>query len=1188
MDAGRPPPSRTRLWVRRVVGGLLVLVVGLPLLPSLFLRGPVLRWLVARASRGLCGTVQVEGGHVGWLVAADLWRARPFAVELRGVRITGADGGEALFVAHVSGEVQVSRHPWRLVVDDAVAEHGRWRLVIDRTGGLGGLLGAFRPVPAGETRAACLQPPAPRGPPRGPAPAPVAASVAVHEARLEDIDVDLDFPVWGLSLPHAHGRAWLALSTAGGPLFTFDVRDAHAPSGVLRVGPGGAAATAATTTARFDDVIITRVGVSPDEPANLVLEVGHADTGRSRLAGHAVFENVFPHHGRRGEKHLPGLVLDAHWDRLRDAVARVDAPWLPREALGEILDGALAARVRGPFLALSGAVSLEGPRAGIEATVERGERATLDARATDLALAPFLHESLQPLLAGRVSGHLRAKVELVAGFRNADLEIPDADVTLTRDGAAPQPRRIAFRVGVTARKEVPWGEKDDTLVLGLTAARLFHRTLRVEGMSARWAELSARGALTLEMPGPSKPTDAVHASAASPGARLAVDRPASAERAAEPPARIDAKITMSVASLARWVPPTTATARVAAEATLTGPLDHLRARLAFAPATTATIFGERFLAPAPVTATLDDGRAVTVSGLSIAHVGGGRVEFHGSAARAGRVAGELRISDYPLAALPGLDSVVMPPVLTGGRAATLHQSIGGTLNATLDVAGASANPAYTGTLDLEGVTLVGRRIGDGHLHARARGWTVALDGTLGSGLALDVGATRRPDGISGDANLKLEGFALGPWLPPALAGLDAALSGVARVAFVPHRPPVTHADLQVVGALGQLALRGSGTGGVVEGTVRGRVELAGLRPLWKRDFAQADGAVTLDVSASPRAPLTGTLVVARALTLRPAGWPLAVGVAEGGRIDVDGTRVHVPGLALTAAGSEVALAGDVQVDAAVPERSIIALTAKARLDAGALARQAHLPALASARGTIVVDARATGPARAPLATGTARFDDVEVRPRAAAWPTLRVSGVVEANGHAVSTRALRIDATGGFAEGAVTVGAPDAAASVDLSTAWPPRVDRVDLPLSARGLRIGDARSPLAIGALDLHLRLAGDPERELVLSGDVGVARARVNPFGGKRSKSGPARPWFEGLPPRLTLDVTLHGPDDAVVVAVPVLPDIDIGFRCHVAGSARGGTISGQVRGGGPYSRLMLALFGPKGTRECRVLKE
>ncbi|HVU50548.1 MAG TPA: hypothetical protein VHL80_07660, partial [Polyangia bacterium] len=835
-------------------------------LPPFVLRGPVLRWIVGRATRDLCGTVELAGGHVGWLVVPELLRGRPFAVELRGLRTVGPDGHEALFAERVTAEVEVGRSPWRVVVEPALVEHGRWRLAVDQAGGLGGFLGVFRPVPAGETRAACLAPPAPRRGPRRAQPAP-SASLVVRRARLEDIDVDLDFPVWGLSLPHARATGALALGTPGGPLFTFEVRDARAPGGVLRAGPGGAAATAATTTARFDDVVIARVGVSPDEPADLALEVAQGDTGRSRLSGKAVFENVFAPHGRSGQKNPPGLALDARWERLADAAARLDAPWLPREALGEVLDGALTAHVRGPFLALSGALSLEGPRAGLEATVERGERAAVDARATDLALAPFLHESLEPLLAGRVTGHLRAKLELGRGLRNADLEIPSADVTLVRAGPNRVPPRIAFRVGTPARARVTWSDADDTLVFGLEAARLAHRSLRLEGLFARWAELSARGALTLDLPA----------------------RPPGAPEAPEPPARIDAKVALAVASLARWIPPATASARVGATMTLAGPFDHLRARLAFAPSTTATILGERYRAPAPVIAALDDGRVVTLDRLAIERVGGGRLEVRGRAERGGPVSGRLRLSTYPLAALPGLESVTVPAALAGGRAATLRETLGGTLDATVVASGQAARPDFSGTLDLAGVALAGRHIGDGRLRARARGWTLALEGTLGPALALDLGATRRRDGVTADANLRLQGLALRPWLPPALAGLDVTASGTARVAVAPHRPSSARADVRLVGAAGELALNAQGAGSDVEGTVRGRLELAGLRPLWKSDLAEADGALGLDVASSPRRSVTGTISVARVLTLRPLGWPLAVGVAEGGRVQVDGT-----------------------------------------------------------------------------------------------------------------------------------------------------------------------------------------------------------------------------------------------------------------------------------------------------------
>ncbi|HVR03501.1 MAG TPA: hypothetical protein VMT47_15295 [Polyangia bacterium] len=1139
---------------------MLGLAVGLPLVPPLLLRGAVLRWLVARETASLCGAIRVEGGSLGWLVVPDLLLGRPFAVDLRGLRVAGPDGGEVLAAEHLSADVDVARNPWRIVVARALVSRGRWRLSVDDTNG--GFLGVFRAVPAGATRAACLAP-APRR--RGPRPPPsTGASLVVRDARLEEIDVELDFPVWGLALPRVRAIGSLALGTPGGEGFTFDVRDATAPGGRLRAGPGGAHATVATTTALFDDVLISHVGVSPAEPSDLVLAVAHADTGRSRLAGKAVFENVFARHGRRGERNPPGLALDARWERLTDAAARLEAPWLPREALGEILDGTMTARVRGPFRALTGALSIEGPRAGIEATVERGERATLDVRASGLALGPFLADSLEPLLAGRVTGRLRAALELGAGLAAVDLEIPAADVTLMRAAKAPEPRRLVFRVGPRAPGTHAARADDDTLELGLTSARLFQRTLQLEGLSAHWGDLSARGALALSLPPP-------------------------VEGAPAPPGRVDASVTLAVASLARWVRPETASGQLLARATVSGPLDHLRARLSFAPSTKATILGERFRAPAPVTATLDDGRSLTLAGLVLTRVGGGRLEARGRAVRAGPLSGELRLTAYPLGALPGLTTVALPAALGPGRDTSLGDALGGTLDAALTVTGSSSRPAFSGTLALAGVSLSGRRLGDGHLKARARGLTVALEGTLGPALALDVGATLRPDGVTADGNLALVHFALGPWLPPALADLDVAITGHARVAVTPRRPLRTQLDVRAVGAGGDLALRGSTSGDEAEAAARGRVELGGLRALWGSVLAAADGAVDVDLATAPRAPLTGTIVVARALALRPNGWPLALGVAEGSRLAVDGTRVHLPGVTLTAPGARVALAGDVKVDLAAPERSDLALTATGRLDAGTLARQARLPWLSSAAGTIAVDARATGQAQAPVATGTARLDALELRPRSATWPALKLDGLIEASDHRLLTRGLHVEAVGdAVAQGAVVVGAADAPAVVDIASAWPLRVRAVDVPLSAHGLRVGNARSAFAIGALDLRLRLTGDPARELVLAGDVGVARARVDPFIHKKTASGPARPWFEALPPRLTLDLTVHGPNDALVVAVPVLPDLDLGFDCRVSGNARGGSISGRLRGRGLYSRLLLSMFGPAGARQCRVLKE
>jgi hypothetical protein len=1138
-------------------------------LPPLVLRGALVRWTVDRATRDLCGTVRIDDAHVGWLAVVDILRGRPFSVELRGARVTGPEGDEVLRAASITTDVAIARNPWRVVVNGGVASRGSWRLAVDPAGRVGGLLGAFRVVPEGATKAACLQPAAPRRGSRPPS--TPSASLELRGVRLDDVDVDLDFPVWGLFLPRVHAVGSLALGTPGGAGFTFDVRDATAPGGALRAGPGGTRASAATTTAHFDDVAIAHVGVSLEDPGDLVLTVTRADTGRSRLQGNAVFTNVFARHGKRGDRNPPGLILDARWDRLADAAARLDARWLPRETMGELLDGALVARLRGPFLALSGAVSIEGPRVSIEASIEEGKRASLEARANDVALTPFLHRSLQPTLRGHLTGHLRVNVALLAGPRDVDVEIPSAEVTVTRASPSAIPRRLAFHIGPSAKTVARAGT--DTLAVGLASASLRHRKLRLEGLVAHWAELSARGVLTLAMP-------------------------AAAGDGTEAPAQVDAKLEANLPSIERWVRPDLVGVRATAALTLSGPLDHLRARVAFTRASEATILSQSFRVPAPLTATFDDGRGIAFDGLVLEHVGGGRLTGQGRAGRDGRLSGQLTLSGYPLAEVPGMESVVLPAALGNGRPTTLHDALEGQLNATLQGSGVIARPVFEGKVDLVHVALLGRTIGEGSVHAHTRGLSLTAEGTLGPSVALNMNASLRDAGAVADVKLALTKLALAPWLPPALSGLDVSVSGLGQVTVAPDRPFATHAELEAAGPAGQLAIEGRTSNDTAAVTARGRLELGGLRSLWGRALADAQGTISVDVTSTPEARLKGALAVARAVTVRPKGWPVSLGVAEGGRVEIDETHLHVPDLTLTAPGARLRLAGEVNADLVRPERTTIDLQADAHLDAAELARQARLPELASASGTISVDVHARGALDDPTGTAVARVDGVELRPSSKAWPALRVDGVVNASEHTVSTRGVRVATLGPApVTGVVTVGAPAAPASARVTSAFPLRLERVDVPVTARGLRVGDAKSSFAIGALDLDLRLAGVPERALVLSGDVGVADAHFDPFAGnnnnnnnnnKKKPAGPARPWFESLPPWLTLDLTIHGPPDAITVDVPVLWDVDLGMRCRVTGSKRGGTISGQVRGSGLYSRLMLSLFGPKGARECHLLKE
>jgi hypothetical protein len=1165
MEGGRPEPSGRPRAPRLVARGLAVVVLVLAglLAAPLILRGRVLRWVVARAGAPVCGSFQLADGRFGATLVPDLLLGHAFTVELEGVSVAAPDGTVVMAAQHVRARVTVARAPWRIVVDDAVATQGLWRLAVGGATG-SAFLDAFRPVRDGD-RAACLARATP-GPPRVAAapPSPPHGTLRVNDLRLDGIDVDLEFPAWGLALPGVHTTGMLLVGDARSGGLLFDARDAEAPGGVLRVGPPGGAKT---TRARFDDVVISRVGITADRPTDLVLVVKRARTGHADLTGTAVFESVVPVPGF--PQRLPAIALDARWEDAGDALDKLEAAWLPPGATleGVGLGGLVTAKLRGPFQALSGELTAEGTRAHILATLENGARATADVRTTGLDLTPLLDAGSRPYAGGLLTGQLRAAVDF--GPRAADLDatIDDADVTLARARAGAGPRSLTFRIGLAGARSTSPASTADALTVALSRARFHARTLALEGLRAAWATASVAGRLALSFP-------KVQAGVAPPSPRL------------------DARLTLAVASLARFVPAKTADARFSAEARLTGPLDHLEGSLAFTPTSRVLIRGARFRPPRAATATLDDGRVLTFSGVVFTHDGGGTVEARGRVARAA-LAASLRVKRYPLAQLPGLASVRVPAALAHGRVVALDTALAGALDATLSLGGTVEHPTLAGVVALSDVVLVGRRLGDARLDVRARPDTLAVTGTVGSAVTVSATMSPRRGSVAGDVKVKVDDLALGPWLPPPLEGLPLDATGEAQLTLAPPRSPTVQGSLRVAGAGNDVTLAGHATPDALTGTLRGRIELAAARALWSPRLAEADGGLALALAADEVTAATaldrvsGTIEIARALHLRAAGWPrdVSLDVAAGGRLDVTGPRWHTTGLDLSTDGARARVSGDVTLDRAAPERSRVALTATARLDAARLAR--HVPALAAASGTLTLDARATGEARAPVASGEARLDDVELRARAAGWPTLRLDGTVEASGHTLRTRDLRVE-TG--PAGALTLGDARTPASLVVTSWWPFVPGSLDVPLAGRGLHLGDGRTAFEISDLDLALRLTGEPATALTLTGDIGVAKARFDTGRGVSAKAGPARPWYASLPPRLTLDLTLHGPDDALVVGVPG-PDVTLGFQCHVRASAHGATLSGRLHGGTLYSRVALALYDwsrPQDVRACRVFKE
>jgi hypothetical protein len=1145
-------------WRRRVtwVAGVLVGLVALALvLPPLILRGRVLRWVAARATSGLCGEFDLGDGHLGLSVMPDVLLGRPFAVELDEAHIRAPDGTELIGIARVTARVSIARHPWRIVLDDAVAEHGQWKLV---DGGAPGarFVDAFRQVPAGGSRASCGE----RRPPGhgGGHALSSGSTLVVRNLRLEEVDTELSFRDWGLKLPRARAHGTLAVGVPGSAGILFEARDVVAPGGSLRVGRVG---TRGMTSATFDEVVISSVAAAAEHPTAIELTVGRARTGRSILSGKAEFEGVFPVPGR--PRAPPGMRLEAKWTDTADVLARLEAAWLPPGATLEQvgLGGVITARLDGPYKALTGTITADGAHGHLQATMENGRRAAADVRADGIELAPLLDERLHALFAGRASGRLRARVELAARAADIEATIDEAEVSIDRAARGFGPRHVSLRVGSSPKGPSPVRlSTADTLALALERARLHADTLELDNWRLRWAGLSVRGRVALSLP-------------ATTG-------------------RLEATVDGSLTSLAAWVPPQICSARGSAKVLVSGPLDHLRAKLVFGPDTQVAFLGERFHAPrAPATATLH-GREVSVSELRFTHDGGGQLAARVRGHLDRDLGGHLAIRSYPLSRVPAFGQIKLPDVLGAPRRSSLADVIEGTLDATLDVHGTLPRPSAKGTATVTGVSLAKRPLPDGRFGVHLWPLRATVDGAFGPTFSISGVGSSGPRGAAVTANVVFDGFAVAAWLPKPLDQLISKVTGRTTISVEPGLPPRAASTLHLSGPAGEVDFDGTRRGTSIRAAVRGHVELAGLRPVWSPALTNADGTIDVDLRGgidytNPRLDdLAGTVQISRALRVQPRNARLILQAEPGGRILVDGPRFSTEGLAVTTPGARAELRGEVRIDVDDPARSPVALQASGQLDAGALARRISIPLLASAAGDATFAVRARGEASAPSIDGQARFDGVELRPARAGWPTVRLDGSIEARGHTVSTRGLRVVTNPG---GTLTIGGANGPASVEILSLQPPQLGRVEVPVTARGLRIGGPSSSLEIGALDLSVRLEGD-DHALTLRGDVGIARARFDPRGRKPAKAGPSRPWFESLPPHLTLDLTLHGVGDAVSIKIPMLPDVSLAFACHVDATHQGARLSGRLHGDGLYSRMAVTVydwFKSEDVRACRVIK-
>ena len=1164
-------PGRRRRRIARItaalVGGVMLLATVLPLL----VRGPVARWAVRRASASLCGTFQISGGHFGWASVWQLLLGRPMELVVEGVRIDGPDGRPVFAAARFEATLEIHTRPFRLVLSDVLMARGGWRLTL--LPNAIGSFDAFRGLPRAGRRA-CLDPNAPskpraRGGPSG--------SIAIRNVQFQDVDVDLEFPDWELELARTNAVGFLSVGGDGPPIL-FEARDVIAAGGALRIGRRGEAWTARVP---FDAVAIARVGVAPETPSDLRLEVAEAATGRARLSGHAGFLNILPKKAGQQPPGVAGLDVDAHWARFGGALNGLDAGWRPQGAWAAHLDGDFRATVRGPFTALAGALEIAGGGARLTAHVAHG--------AADLALAFagvetgwMLDPALRPLLGGLLHGHFHATAHLWPTFAGIDAEIPDADLRLDRRRAPSGPRRFELKIGPGARTE----GANDTLYASVQSVRLADAELHLDGLRADWTGLSARVDARVAFAVPPRPAGPARPSRASGSSG------SSGSLNAGPPPRRDRSLveahgTLAVAALEDWIPGGAMSGPFRLGATAHGTIDRVELGLTFPAPGTVGLFGQRFVLPRKLDALLASDNGLSVPRFQLRRVGGGTIDVGGRIGAAGKLAASLGVRDYPVGAIPG-----MPKSASG--------ALGGTLHADLSLGGALERPTAEGSVGVAALTIDRRPVGEVETKLRLGAEGGEADATIDPGLTIHARVRRRP-ALSVEATVAVRDRALGPWLPAPLTGAALATSGDVKLGY----------RAGLLSGEGTLRLAGPGLTGVeIDGQahgldaharLKGEIDLARWPQLWSRAFQSAAGALAFDLTvapafgpslipATPHPRLSGSVQVSRALALRLARWPAPFELAPGGRIDLDGDVVALSGFKIVTAGLRGSVAGHATLDTGDLQRTRLALALAAELDAARF--PVRLPAGASAHGRATVDAQVGGTLGAspgPRLDGQARLDGLTVQ-LSPTTPAARATGVIEAHGDTLRTDDLRVDIAG---VGAVTVGRAGAPASAELASLSPFRLGRVDVPFAGEDLKIGEPSSQLYFPELDTNLRLTGDGRSELEIAGQVAVAGGSYDSSRKRAASSGKPRAsgaWYHALPPHLTLDLELRGSNKGIRVAVPVLPDVTVDFQCHLVATNHGASWSGHLRGDGAYARAAVAVadwLSDNDLRKCQLTK-
>ncbi len=950
--------------------------------------------------------------------------------------------------------------------------------------------------------------------------------LAIRSLTLRDVSLFLSFPIWALALDGTDAQLKLQVTGKGGrTLLLFDIQDVNAKrGGSLRVGPAGKGWTPAVP---FDRVEIARVAILDTAPQDLLLEVKEGRTAEAVLSGTAVFKDIFDAGLPRGR---PGMKLDAHWKEFGQALQR-NPNWAEVGTRLAALNAGVDVSLEGPFSALLGAAAVTGKGLSLSGRLLPRQHYGLDVRFDRLDTKPLLPPSWRDRLGGRLDGRMVVSAKLGSG---SAVSVDRLELDLMRHRQVDGPRRL-----VVSRTVGP--SSSEELRIGLGPITLRQDVLRVAALRVRGPGVQFASNLRAErQPGS--------------GAFLL-------QAATEPSSRL-------------------------------------------------AVGGETFVLPPLVRVRFEPGRALALRPFSLERVGGGAIDLGGSLRLDGQADLSATVRAYPLAGIPGLADARVP-----GQAAPLARLLRGQLDGALRIAGPTAHPRLSGVLATTGVRWAGQRLGDGRVVFQGIADGTRFEGALIDGV--DVrGQLRRQARPDDFVAVGLRDLRLGSWLPHPAAALGLRASGDV-VVQAPTRAPRTSAtgDLSISGPGVAVSVRArlrpeQGTASVQGRVDLGRVDLGQLKAAFPALCLQrAAGVISADLSwqaaaggaaglwpyaryPEAMAGVDGTIAVAERLSLWSARLPSAATVPPT-RLELHGDELQVPGVEVHMNDVHATAAGRVHdIDWSHPESS--GLDAKLTFVAEGRDLRPWLGDGATYAGGARFAGALSGSVRAPRVAGQANLDNLTVSwPRSPLGP-VHVDGPIGIDGRKLAVGPLRVRfENGGWLEIAGSRGA--GRLTVDPGRA-PFPVDDVDLTVRGSGLGTTRPVRGLSVKDLALGLRLAETGDDKLRVAGEVRLGHTvfdlknrgkDAKADGAKKTKAAPATP--AGQPravDRITVDVLVTGPADAVEVRVPYAPDVTVGLRCLVRGALASPRVSGEVKGSGVYSRLALRVadrFVDRELRQC-----